>query len=57
VSWSNGSDALSGTFKASVAINDLGDLSSSPRTNLPLDGTVGVRVALGTRRTPGDRCG
>jgi outer membrane protein assembly factor BamA/autotransporter translocation and assembly factor TamB len=44
--WSHGSDALSGTFKASVAVNDLGGLSSSRQTNLPLDGRIDVSASL-----------
>ena len=44
--WSHGSDALSGTFKASVAINDLGGLSPSTQTRLPLDGRIDVSASL-----------
>jgi hypothetical protein len=50
--WSHGSDSLSGAFKASVAINDLGGLSPSTQ-NLPLEGRIDVRVAPARRRTHG----
>jgi outer membrane protein assembly factor BamA/autotransporter translocation and assembly factor TamB len=44
--WSHGSDALSGAFSASVAVSDLAGLSSSPPTNIPFDGRIGVSASL-----------
>jgi outer membrane protein assembly factor BamA/autotransporter translocation and assembly factor TamB len=44
--WSHGSDSLSGAFKASVAINDLGGLSPSTQTRFPLDGRIDLSASL-----------